>query len=52
MLLILYFLDICEANNKIDEDEFENLHGFKRVERRKKKNKTNSKNDCRFGRKR
>ena len=52
------FLDLQKASNKIDEEEFENLHDdFKVVLRKKKKKKKkkkkniNSRNDSRFDRK-
>ena len=50
---LFIFLDLRKANNKIDEEEFENLYDdFKLVQRKKKNKKINSRNDGRFGRKR
>ena len=50
---ILCFLDLQKADNKIDEEEFENFNDdFQLVQRKKKKKKMNSRNDSRYGRKR
>ena len=56
-LIIVYplfiFLDLRKANNKIDEEEFENIYDdFKLVQQKKKNKKINSRNNSRFDRKR
>ena len=56
-LIIVYplfiFLDLRKANNKIDEEEFENIYDdFKLVQRKKKNKKINSRHISRSGGKR
>ena len=50
---LFIFLDLRKANNKIDEEEFENIYDdFKLVQQKKKNKKINSRNNSRFDRKR